>query len=148
TEIDELYKLGANQVIPEEFETSIEIFARTLEEFHVPRNIIDAQVKVIRSECYGMLRRTDESRKFRDEIGDILKAGTTETFFIKKNSPVAGKSIRELDLRQKTGATVLAVVRGEKSFTSPPPEFEIKEGDTLVLVANHQDMDKAFEFLM
>ncbi|MFO7866183.1 MAG: cation:proton antiporter [Candidatus Aminicenantes bacterium] len=148
TEIDELYKLGANQVIPEEFETSIEIFARTLEEFHVPRNIIDAQIKVIRSECYGMLRRTDESRKFRDEIGDILKAGTTETFFIGKNSPVAGKSIRELDLRQKTGATVLAVVRGEKSFTSPPPELEIKEGDTLVLVANHQDMDKAFKFLM
>ena len=29
-EVEELYRLGANQVIPEEFETSVEIFARVL----------------------------------------------------------------------------------------------------------------------
>ncbi|MEK7713581.1 MAG: cation:proton antiporter [Deltaproteobacteria bacterium] len=32
TEVEELYKLGANQVIPEEFETSVEIFSRVLKE--------------------------------------------------------------------------------------------------------------------
>src|SRR5262249_2609237 len=55
-EIDELLRLGANEVIPEEFETSIEIFCRVLERHHVPRNVIEAQVRIIRDEGYGMLR--------------------------------------------------------------------------------------------
>ena len=33
------------------------------------------------------------------------------------------------------------------SSAGPSAEFEIKEGDTLVLVASHKDMDRAFQFL-
>ncbi len=148
SEIDELYKLGADQVIPEEFETSIEIFARVLEEFHVPRNIIDTQVKVIRSEGYSMLRSAPKTRRrWMEKIADLLRAGTAETFFVFRDSPAAGQSLRGLDLRQKTGATVIAVVRSDQSFASPSPDFRIEEGDILVLVASHQDMEKAFHFL-
>jgi len=147
TEIDELYKLGANQVIPEEFETSIEIFTRTLEEFHIPRNIIDAQIKIIRGERYGMLRGLSKTPRSMEKITDLLTAGTAETFFISHKSIVAGKSLKELNLRQQTGATVIAVVRGESSFTSPSPDFKIEKGDTLVLVATHKDMDRVFKYL-
>lgn len=147
TEIDELYKLGANQVIPEEFETSIEIFTRTLEEFHIPRNLIDAQTKIIRSERYEMFRGPSKTPRSLEKIMDLLAAGTADTFYINKDSPAAGKSLGELNLRKETGATVIAIVRGEKSFTGPPVEFKIEEGDTLVLVGSHQDMDRAFRFL-
>lgn len=147
SEIDELRRLGASQVIPEEFETSIEIFARTLEEFHVPRNIIDAQIKVIRDESYGMLRGVSKTKRSMEKITELLRAGTAETFYVSKDSPAVGNSLRNLNLRQKTGATVIAIVREEKSFTSPSPEFKIREGDTLVLVASHEDMDRAFDFL-
>jgi CPA2 family monovalent cation:H+ antiporter-2 len=147
SELDELYGAGANQVIPEEFETSIEIFARVLEEFHIPRNIINAQIKIIRSESYGMLRGVAKTSRSMEKITELLKAGTAETFLILGDSPAAGKSLKELELRKSTGATIIAVVRGEKSITSPPPDFRIKEGDTLVLVASHKDMDKAFDFL-
>ncbi|MDW7760442.1 MAG: hypothetical protein SCM96_07375 [Acidobacteriota bacterium] len=34
--------LGADDVVPEEFETSIEIFTRILDRFHIPQNVIDA----------------------------------------------------------------------------------------------------------
>lgn len=146
-EIDELYRLGANQVIPEEFETSIEIFARVLEEFRIPRNVINAQIKIIRSEGYGMLRGVAKTRRSMEKIAELLKAGTAETFLIHGDSPADGKSLKELDLRQKTGATIIAVVRGEKSIASPSPDFILREGDTLVLVASHADMDKAFVFL-
>lgn len=147
SEIDELRRLGASQVIPEEFETSIEIFARTLEEFHIPKNIIDAQIKVIRDESYGMLRGVSKTKRSMEKITELLRAGTAETFYVSKDSPAVGNSLGDLDLRQKTGATVIAIVREEKSFTSPSPEFKIREGDTLVLVASHQDMDRAFNFL-
>jgi CPA2 family monovalent cation:H+ antiporter-2 len=148
SEIDDLLKLGANDVIPEEFETSIEIFTRVLEKYHVPRNIVDAQVKVLRGECYGMLRGSCSAVKpAAERIADLLAAGTAETFFVGKGSWPARKTLRSLDLRGRTGATVIAVVRGEESFTSPGAEFELAEQDTLVLVASHRDIDRAFLYL-
>lgn len=147
-EIDGLLDLGADDVIPEEFETSIEIFTRVLEKYHIPRNIIDAQVKVLRGECYGMLRGSCSAiRPVTERISDLLAAGTAETYFVGQGAWPAGKTLGAIDLRGRTGATVLAVVRGEESFTSPGAEFEVLEQDTLVLVASHGDIDRAFAYL-
>jgi len=147
-EIDELFKLGADDVIPEEFETSIEIFTRVLDKYHIPRNIIDAEVKVLRGECYGILRGSCEAvRPTQERIADLLAAGTAETFYIVKGAWPAGKTLRTIDLRKKTGATVIAVVRGDQSFAGPGADFSIEEKDTLVLVASHRDMNRAFQLL-
>jgi len=148
SEVDELINLGADDVVPEEFETSIEIFTRVLDRFHIPQNVIDAQVGVLRSECYGILRGT--CRAFRptmDKITDLLSAGTAETYYVGKGSWPADRTLKDIALREKTGATILAVVRGEASFTSPGGEFKVLAGDTLILVANHRDMDLAFRHL-
>ena len=148
TEIDELLRLGADDVIPEEFETSIEIFIRVLEKFHIPRNVVEAQAKVLRGECYGMLRGACSAvRPVAERISDLLAAGTAETFFVGHGAWPAGRTLGAIDLRGRTGATVIAVVRGEETFTSPGAEFEIREQDTLVLVASHRDMDRAFRYL-
>jgi len=56
-EIDELYRLGANEVIAEEFETSIELFARVLRRYHLPRTVIGEQIDKVRQEKYEMLRK-------------------------------------------------------------------------------------------
>lgn len=147
-DVDEIAALGADVVIPEEFETSIEIFARVLDRFHIPRNIIDAQVKVVRGECYGMLRGTcDAVRPAAERIADLLTAGTTETYYLGHGAWPAGQTLAALDLRGRTGATVIAVVRDDRSFASPGADFELREQDTLVLVANHRDMDRAFDYL-
>ena len=147
-EIEELYGLGADDVIPEEFETSVEIFIRVLQRFHIPRNIIDAQVKVIRNECYGLLRGTCEAfRPAAERVADLLSAGTADSYFIGRGAWPAGLTLGTVDLRNRTGATVIAVVRGEESFTSPGAEFAIETGDTLVLVASHRDMNRAFDYL-
>ncbi len=42
---------------------------------------------------------------------------------------------------------MIAVVRGEESFTSPGSDFEIREQDTLILVASHRDIDRAISYL-
>jgi CPA2 family monovalent cation:H+ antiporter-2 len=148
SEVDELYRLGADDVIPEEFETSIEIFTRVLEKYHIPKNIIDAQIKVLRGECYGVLRGTCEAiRPTVERIADFLSVGTAATFYVAQGAWPAGKRLRDVGLRTKTGATIIAVVRGDDSFTSPGADFRVEAGDTLVLVANHRDMDRAFGHL-
>src|SRR5688572_28876638 len=54
SEMSNLVELGANEVIPEEFETSIEIFSRVLREYGIARQVIQRQVTAIRSEGYQM----------------------------------------------------------------------------------------------
>jgi len=148
TEIEELYGLGADDVIPEEFETSIEIFVRVLEKYHLPRNIINTQVQVIRSERYGILRGArSSSRRLTEKIYDYLEAGVVETFLVPEGSWLEGKTLGEIDLRGKTGVTVIAVVRNEKTHSAPGADFRLDTRDILVLVGDHQAMDRAFGYL-
>jgi CPA2 family monovalent cation:H+ antiporter-2 len=55
-DIEELYRLGANEVVPEEFETSLEIFARVLRRYDVPEARIREQAEQARSDHYELLR--------------------------------------------------------------------------------------------
>lgn len=55
-ELKPLYEAGASRVIPEEFETSIQIFAATLQEFGKPQAEIDAIVADVRKNNYDLFR--------------------------------------------------------------------------------------------
>jgi CPA2 family monovalent cation:H+ antiporter-2 len=146
-EVEELTRLGADEVIPEEFETSIEIFTRVLDRFHIPRNVINAQIKVIRDENYGMLRGLPQTARGLEKMTQILAAGTSDTFLVTDDSRAAGRTVRDLRLREETGTLLIAVVRGETPTLTPDPDFLILPSDTLVLVGTHANMDKAFDYL-
>ncbi len=146
-EVDELVQLGANQVIPEEFETSIEIFTRVLDHYHIPRNVINAQIQIIRDENYSMLRGLPQTTGGLDRVAQLLTAGTSDTFLVTDGCRAGGMTVGELDISGVTGASLIAVVHNEIAAITPPPEYRIQPGDTLVLVGNHANMDKAFEYL-
>jgi len=148
-EVDELRRLGANEVIPEEFETSVEISSRILERFHAPRNIIRAQRRILRDEGYGIFRSEGGSAKpSYDRIAEILEAALTETFLVTAGSPADGRTLRELDLRQFSGgASVIAVVRDGKAQTAPSPDLRLGSNDCLVLVGSHAALEKATRLL-
>lgn len=146
-EIERLYGLGADEVIPEEFETSVEIFARVLHEYHVPRNVIGLQIDLIRKEHYGTLRGMRFEGRRLDELSQFLIGATTDIFSVMDHSPVAGKSLRETELRKRTGATLIAAVRNGKAATHMGPEFVIEAGDLLVLLGDHKALDRAAELI-
>lgn len=141
TELEHLYRLGAHQVIPEEFETSIEIFAHVLKHFGIPDNVIEAQVTMVRAGGYGMLRGRPATGAQRADIMSLLEATATQTYMLEKESPACGRSIRELNLRAETGVTIIAVVRGGRPQTNPSPDHRFESGDVLVLVGGHKQLD-------
>jgi CPA2 family monovalent cation:H+ antiporter-2 len=146
-DIDELAKLGANEVIPEEFETSIEIFTRVLDQYHIPRNVINAQIEVIRNENYGMLRGLPQTARGLEKMTQILAAGTSDTFLVTDDLDIAGRTVGAVDLKRHTGTILIAIVRGETPTLTPPENFMITPGDILILVGTHANMDSAFDYL-
>ncbi|MEW6068663.1 MAG: monovalent cation:proton antiporter-2 (CPA2) family protein [Nitrospirota bacterium] len=146
-ELDELKKLGANEVIPEEFETSVEIFSRVLHYYHIPRNVINEYIDDIRKNNYRMLRTVELPRKSLAERHKFLKEIDTETYLIKEDSPVDGYSIKEIGLRTKTGATIIAVQRGDKIHHNPSPDFVLKKNDIILFIGTREDIGHAIEYI-
>ncbi len=146
-EINEIRKYGANEVIAQEFETSIELVTLVLTRLHLPGNIIRTQARLLRDDGYQMLRSPAPTLGVSDKILQILAAGTTDTFLLTTEHQAVGKSIAALQLRKKCGASIIAVVRGEKSLTNPAVDFVLEAGDIMVLVGSHQEMESAFSYL-
>jgi K+:H+ antiporter len=146
SEIDELHRLGANQVIPEEFETSIEIFTAALREFHVPNNVIQAQIQLLRQERYSLLRGMKLPGSVVEQLDAILTQGTCDTFLLLQHSPAIGRTLEDLGLTGG-GAQVVAVVRGGHATSTFDRDFVLKVGDTLVLAGTHGEMEDAFQRL-
>jgi CPA2 family monovalent cation:H+ antiporter-2 len=145
TEISDLRALGANEVIPEEFETSIEIFSRVLREYGIARHLIQRQVATIRSEGYQMLRMPSLPIVDMGEIAEALKSASTETLFVEADSTAVGKTIGELKLRKTTGVTIIAITRDGHTEINPGAETTIQAGDVLVLLGGAEQIDLAIE---
>jgi CPA2 family monovalent cation:H+ antiporter-2 len=147
-EIPELTRLGANIVIPEEFETSIEIFARVLAHYNVAREDIDRLVAEIRSSHYQALR--PGGQRPRLTLSSALGAMPqmhVERIALAAAAPVVGQTLAETGLRSRTGALVLAVRRGESDLATPDANFKLAAGDVLVVVGQPQQLRGAYSLL-
>jgi len=147
-EITELLELGANEVIPEEFETSIEIFSRVLHHYGVTRNIIEEQIAQIRKRGYEMLRSTSIPEVQMAHLHTALQDASAETVKLHTDSPSVGKTLGELDLRGKTGATVIAVVHEGETKISPGAGYKLCAEDLILLSGSSKKIERAVQLLL
>jgi monovalent cation:H+ antiporter-2, CPA2 family len=143
SEIEELRRLGANEVIPEEFETSVEIFARVLHSFDIPRNVILDFVSKVRGDMYEMLRQPRTGRTSVLPVASALEGIQVESLEVRPGSPGAGKTLLELEVRAKTGASVLAIRRGATAHPNPDPQQQLEPGDVLLVMGDRPSLDAA-----
>ncbi len=139
----ESYKeVGANEVIPEEFETSLEIFARVLTHYLVPRQTIDRYVSIIRQENYGMSRKLDMGGSIMSSLPDLQLTA----FTVEEGSPVAGKTIGECALRKQYGVTAAGIRHGDTVNNAPNADTILQPGDIVYLLLT-QETQAAASFL-
>jgi len=146
-EIDEFLKNGADIVIPEEFETSLQIFTKVLEKFHIPINVIMQQVSILRGESYKLMVKEAGDISAFNNVNEILAAGLTETYYVADNNPNINRSLKDLNLRAETDATIIAIVRNEKAVSNPSGKEVLLAGDTIVITGSHVAVDRAINLL-
>jgi CPA2 family monovalent cation:H+ antiporter-2 len=138
-EVEQVIKLGADEVIPEEFETSIEIFTRVLKKYLVPIDEIQGFVNDIRSHNYEMLRgMAGASGQFTPiHIPDMEIATVTVR---QGHNRIVGKTLQDSDLRNEFGITVLAIKRKNKFVKLITPEEVVLEDDILYIFGRPDDI--------
>jgi CPA2 family monovalent cation:H+ antiporter-2 len=133
-EVNRLRELGADEVIPEEYETALEIFARLLRRFMVPHDEIEGFVNDLRAESYGMLRKTGAADCAAGELSRLLSQAQVITLRVAEGSQADGSELVELELRRKHGITLLAVGRGKEVLAEPGAQTRLMAGDLVVLL--------------
>lgn len=147
SEVEMLYRLGASEVVPEELETSIEIFAKVLETYEVPRALIAQQVDQVRREHYAVWLEKEPPGYRRARLGALLAGLDVDTYVVTEVSHAAGRTLGELDLRGQAGVTVIARVRDGVAQPGPAPDAPVEPGDTLVLFGTNPQVERALALL-
>ena len=73
--------------------------------------------------------------------------GILETAQVMHGSEAAGRTLAELDLRRRTGATVLSVVKDGKPQPTPDGPTRLDADDLVVLYGPHEAIDRALDVL-
>ncbi len=140
--IGDLERAGADEVVPEEFETSIEIFARVLALYGIPDHLIAREVDGVREAHYGALRGRGGPDLRLDRLRHLGALHAVEMLEVAEGAPAVGGHPTTLDVRRKTGATVVAVIRQGAVHFTPDPAFRFRPLDAVVVVGDREALDR------
>jgi CPA2 family monovalent cation:H+ antiporter-2 len=129
-----LYALGADEVIPEEFETSVEVFTRVLRNYQVPAYKVGSVVAAVRSHGYEEFRDFFKERGPISDLRHYLPDVEIGTAWVGERSHLVGRSLAQIGLREKYSINVLAIVRDSQTHTNLTGDVIIYAEDVLLLL--------------
>ena len=94
-----------------------------------------------------MLRGVSLDQENLGRVAALLADATVDHIQIEPSSVATGKTLRDLDIRKNSGASVIAIARNGKAITNPAPDFIIEEDDIVVLIGAHRELDEAVKLL-
>jgi CPA2 family monovalent cation:H+ antiporter-2 len=133
-EMDALYELGASLVVAEEFEATLDMLSAVLRSLGIPGEAVERFADDLRSEGYEALR-IPPALLLDPWLAAVLRDVTTEWVEVPEGE-AAGRSIGELGVRARTGASVVAVRSGETTRVNPPPDRRLAPGDRVLVVGD------------
>ena len=146
-EIQENLRIGADEVIPEEFETSVEIFSRVLTKYLVPSDEIQAFINHIREGNYELLRNLHGYKGVWSQQLNIPDMEIATLSVHQENNKIVGKTILESQLRTNYGITVLAIKREESYLSEINPNTLIQQDDLLYLFGHPSKIAELNKYL-
>ena len=102
-----------------------------------------AQAVVEGLRAYAQGGRATGEQKMADVDRLLPGLGAPVAVELGADSACVGKSLAELNLRGRTGATVLAISRGGDSIVVPPAGERLQAGDILALAGSHDAIEAA-----
>lgn len=95
------------------------------------------------AELLGTSRVVERLAELRRQVTGLVTAQTP----IAAGSPYDGRTLGDTQARTRTGASIVAVVRGAEVIASPRPDFEFRRGDIVVAVGTNEGTDAIADIL-
>ncbi|MBN1944362.1 MAG: cation:proton antiporter [Bradymonadales bacterium] len=141
-----LESLGASDVVAEEVESSVEVLARVLRHLEIPRNLIESKIQQAREDLQTSHRKITLPRALLPDhkaLADLK----IDSMLVTPDSHAVGRTVKELDIRQRTRALIIAVRRQETLLDHPDPDLPFAVGDVIYLVGLTDAVRQAIDLL-
>lgn len=140
-EMEENYRLGADEVIPEEFETSIEIFTRVLTKYLVPRDEIVDFTRSIRAGKYEMLRAPSfPSNSIQNMEGSLPDLNVATLKVLHSRHHFVNVPLQDSNIRKEYGINIIAINRGGELIMDIHGTTCIQPNDILYVIGRPEDI--------
>ncbi|NJK41714.1 MAG: sodium:calcium exchanger [Acaryochloridaceae cyanobacterium SU_2_1] len=145
-EIDVLYQLGAKEVVQPEFEASLEMGIHVLLNLGDPLHQVQEIANTYRAGHYRDILPAQLSDRTSPEL-DLLGPDLLGKWYsLDAASPFIHISLAQANIRQRTGATIMAIQRKAQLYRYPEAQTMLEIGDRILLVGTSQEHSK-FEAL-
>lgn len=94
-----------------------------------------------------LLGATQVSEAVSGAMQQRIEGLAIEWVEVTKSSALAGRTIGDGELRTRTGASVVAVIRGSETEAAPGPEFVLQPDDVVVAVGTSEGLEQLREVL-
>jgi len=131
-----LLDLGADEVVSEEFEAAREIFTRALRKYRLPDTEIAKITSRLQSWGYSKFVKNAENGRTMTGMDTMLLNLRIHMIAVEPGSYAAGKSIGELNLKERFSIKDFGVRQGDRTIAQPDPATLLNPGDALIVFAS------------
>ncbi|MDQ2692841.1 MAG: cation:proton antiporter [Chloroflexota bacterium] len=142
-----LSQLGAQDVIHPELEGGLEIVRHTLLQLGFPLQEIYRYTDAVRRDHYDPNLNTEEEHRLLHELLDAVNSIEIKWFRLSEDNPLIGSTLADANLRARTGASVIALLREGELMANPKSLTRFQAGDRIGLVGDKEEMDAVEKFL-
>lgn len=140
--VKHLAKLGAQHVIHPELEGGLEIVRYTLLQLGFPLHEIYRYKDAVRGDNYDLEVNTEiEHRVLQDLIAAVNSADII-WLQLPAESPIVGQTLEEANLRARTGASVVAIIRDKQLLANPKSQTVFEAEDRVGFIGDKRQLEK------
>ena len=146
TEGQQFVSQGATAFVAGEVEAGLELLARTLRLLELPRNIISSEISRARQETQESVRPLGLSRtatSFHDHFDDLK----LDSLVVESRAPLDGQTPAALELGKETGVLIVAMRRGDMTFTRGLGHVEMQANDILYVLGEGESLNQIEEWV-
>jgi monovalent cation:H+ antiporter-2, CPA2 family len=142
-----LTQLGAQDVIHPELEGGLEIVRHTLLQLGFPLQEIYRYTDAVRRDHYDMRINTEEEHRLLHDLLDAANSIEINWFRLAEGNPLVGQTLADANLRSRTGASVVAILREGQLVANPKSMTVFEPGDRIGVIGEKEEIEAVEKLL-
>jgi monovalent cation:H+ antiporter-2, CPA2 family len=134
----QLLELGADEIISDEFESSIECLSRALSHYQIPDEEIGFILGRVRKLRTTMFTKSADGEAQLEDPAMLFHDRHVHTFRIEPGSEAEGKTLAELELGTRFGIAEVGIRSQGKTTSRIPPARRVQAGEVIITFITDQ----------
>lgn len=136
-QLEALHDIGVYEVVQPEFEAGLEIARQALLHLDIPAPDVQRYTDAVRQDLYAPIYQMHAEYDAVHALEHARRLLEFSWITLAADSPLAGRTLGEAQIRSQTGATIVAIMRPEGLVINPDVTEAMRAGDVLAVLGNH-----------